>query len=93
LQGSALCRPGWEVSTAARGDPAEIRRLCAAAHEASLLRSIALGAAALGTLLMVIIFGARSFAGSDRDRMSRVFGPAVQAVVLLSLPPKNVLHS
>jgi Zn-dependent protease with chaperone function len=57
--------------------------LCAAVDEASLVRSISLGAAALGTFLMLIIFGTRAFAGSDRERMSRVFGPAVQSVVLL----------
>ena len=48
-----------------------------------MVRSISLGAAALGTFLMLIIFGTRAFAGSDRERMSRVFGPAVQSVVLL----------
>lgn len=59
------------------------RRACAATTELIWMRRLSAACAALGALLIASIYGARSFAGTNRWRMSLVFGPVVRWVMVL----------
>ncbi len=58
-------------------------RLCSLADEVSRLRLASVGAAACGALLLVLIFGAKLLAGTNRSRMAIVFGPLIRIVMLV----------
>jgi Zn-dependent protease with chaperone function len=59
------------------------RRACAATKEVTWVRRLSAGSAALGVLLIGSIYGARAVAGTNRRRMSLVFGPVVRWVMVL----------
>ena len=58
-------------------------RTCEALSEVRLVRHLAVWTAVVGALLLILIVSARRYAGTDRARMARVFGPVVQVVVVL----------
>lgn len=58
-------------------------RTCEALSEVRLVRHLAVWTAAVGVLLLLLIVGARRYAGTDRARLARVFGPVVQVVMVL----------
>lgn len=58
-------------------------RLCATADEVSLVRLASAGTGAVGVLLFALILGGRRVAGTNRARMSLVFGPLVRIVMVL----------
>lgn len=80
---AAWCRSNAPSRTAGTASEQAQRQACAATTEVSVIRRLSAGSAALGALLIAGIYGARSFAGADRRRMSLVFGPTVRVVVVL----------
>ncbi len=65
------------------GDNGDLADFCSFADEVNYVKIASWGSAAVGALLMALIVGGRLVAGTDRARMSRVFEPLVQAVMLL----------
>lgn len=59
------------------------RRACAATNEVVWVRRLSTACVALGALMIASIYGARTFAGMNRRRMSQVFGPVVRWVMSL----------
>lgn len=80
---AAWCRLNAPLRAPGAASAQPIRQACAATSEVTWIRRLATGGAALGALLVVCIHGARWFAGTDRRRMSRVFGPTVRLVLIL----------
>lgn len=62
---------------------ADIEEFCSYGNEVDYVKLSSLGAAAVGVLLFALILGGRVIAGTDRRRMSLVFGPLVRIVMLL----------
>lgn len=58
-------------------------KFCAFADEIRYVKLASAGAGAVGLLLLVLIIGSRVIAGTNRRRMSLVFGPLIRAVMLL----------
>lgn len=61
----------------------ELDKFCSYADEISYVQLASEGTAALGLLLLVLIFGGRMAAGTSRARLSLLFGPVVRGVMLL----------
>ena len=61
----------------------EAEALCGPAREIGLVKLASYGTAAIGVILLALILGARAMAGTDRERMSAVFGPLIRAVMVL----------
>ena len=60
-----------------------IEKFCSFADEIEYVKLASTGTAAVGVLLFVLILGGRVIAGTNRERMSLVFGPLVRVVMLL----------
>ena len=60
-----------------------VDEFCRQADEISFVKTASLGTAVVGTLLFLLILGGRLIAGTDRKRMSVVFGPLIRVVMLL----------
>jgi len=60
-----------------------IEKFCSYADEIEYVKLASGATAAVGLLLFVLILGGRVIAGTDRRRMSLVFGPLVRIVMLL----------
>ena len=73
-----VCRKGGELQSSGGG-----QAFCQFAGEIELTRTVALGTAALGAVLLLIIFASSRAAGADRRRLSLVFNPTVRIVMLL----------
>lgn len=80
---AAWCRSNAPLRATSAASAQAIRQACAAASEVTWVRSLATGGALLGALLVGCVYGARWFAGTDRRRMSLVFGPTLRLVLVL----------
>ena len=60
-----------------------ISAVFAAGDEASLVMELVIAGYALGALIFLIIIGSPKIAGTDRARMSLVFGPSVRFVMVM----------
>lgn len=66
-----------------QGANAGIDTFCSYADEIEYVKFASIGTAAVGVVLFVLILAGRMLAGTDRKRMSLVFGPLVRVVMLL----------
>ena len=79
---------GWsylkfcEISRAGKSD-ASAEKFCSFADEIHYVKGFSLWTAGIGALLFVLIIGGRAFAGTNRKRLSLIFGPLVRIVMLL----------
>ena len=69
----------------ARTQPADddIKEFCSDADEIRYVKLSSYGTAAIGVLLFVLIIGGRIVGGTNRKRLSLIFGPLVRIVMLL----------
>ncbi|MGH9932140.1 MAG: M48 family metallopeptidase, partial [Pyrinomonadaceae bacterium] len=64
-------------------DSGDVEKFCSFADEIDYVKLASVGTAAVGVLLFALILGGRLIAGTNRERMSLVFGPLVRVVMLL----------
>ncbi len=62
---------------------ADNEKLCSFADEIEQVRLVSLVTAGLGASLLLLIFGSKTISGTDRKRLSAIFGPMVRVVLLL----------
>ncbi len=60
-----------------------VEAICSKADVLRLVQTACIATAALGVLLFTLILGGKFIAGTDRARMSLIFGPMVRAVMIL----------
>ncbi|WP_035998565.1 hypothetical protein [Paraburkholderia caribensis] len=65
------------------GNTAQADEMCSPADEVALVRLASYALAGLGALMLLLIYGGRAVAGSNRARLSHMFGFVVRAVMLL----------
>lgn len=67
----------------ATGHGKDVEALCSFADEIREVQLTVYATAGVGALLVLLIFGARVLAGTNRTRMALVFGPLIRGVMLL----------
>jgi Zn-dependent protease with chaperone function len=79
----AACRSGSPAQALPSTSVDAHGRACAATNEVVWVRRLSAACVALGALMVASIYGARAFAGTNRRRMSQVFGPVVRWTMIL----------